>query len=181
MEKEEKKAVADEKKEERKIPYVGCVRVGNFKVWKSRVRERKSDVIHISDMDGTWGVKIPQNYLSFKVIESCYKDGEEDYLMTMFANMNFVSAIANGFYQRGVAMVGHAYLRPELLQEGYAPQKGPSHADMMDEVKRTCEGFLKWYAGTLKTDKANASSGGAQADVNDEVADMAGEILSHED
>ena len=122
--------------EERKIPYIGVARVGDFKLWKARVRERKSDVLHISDMDGTWGVKIPQTYLSFTMIEEAYKDGNDEFLKTCLANMNFVTAITNGFYQQGVAMVGHAYLKPELLREDYKPETGPGHADLLDEAKK---------------------------------------------
>lgn len=163
--------------EERKIPYVGCARVGNFKLWKSRVRERKTDVLHISDMDGTWAVKIPQTYLAFPMIEEAYKEGNDEYLHTVISNMNFVCAIANGFYQRGVAMVGHAYLKPELLQEGYHPEEGPGYADMMDEAKKICDGFLKWYGEVQQMQKEQADRNSAEIDAADEAADAAAKIL----
>ena len=167
--------------EERKIPYVGCVRIGNFKLWKSRQRKKEKidiDVLNISDLDGTWSVKIPQTYLAYPMIEQCYKEGNDEFLHTYIANVNFVSAIANGFYQRGVAMVGHAYLKPELLQEDYKPETGPSHADMMDEAKKICEGFLEWYDEVMKERKAAAAKDGEKALEEDEMADKAAEILA---
>ena len=164
--------------EERKIPYVGFARVGNFKLWKSRVKDRKSDVLHISDMDGTWGVKVPQSYLAFPMIEEAYKEGNDEYLHTVISNMNFVCAIGNGFYQRGVAMVGHAYLKPELLREDYKPEQGPGHADMMDEAKKISEGFLKWYEDVQKMERANAERDGAEADAAEAAADVAAQVLA---
>ena len=166
--------------EERKIPYIGVARVGNFKLWKARVRERKSDVLHISDMDGTWGVKIPQTYLSFTMIEEAYKEGNDEFLKTCLANMNFVTAITNGFYQQGVAMVGHAYLKPELLREDYKPETGPGHADLLDEAKKVCEGFLKWYEDVQAMQKEQAAQTGDIL-AGDDAADAAAKLLGEEE
>ena len=166
--------------EERKIPYIGVARVGNFKLWKARVRERKSDVLHISDMDGTWGVKIPQTYLSFTMIEEAYKEGNDEFLKTCLANMNFVTAITNGFYQQGVAMVGHAYMKPELLREDYKPETGPGHADLLDEAKKVCEGFLKWYDEVQQMQKEQAAQTGDIL-AGDDAADEAAKLLSEEE
>lgn len=163
---------------------MGCVRIGNFKIGKAKERKKGKvdvDTIRISDMAGTWAVKIPQTYLAYPMIEQCYKEGNEEFLHTIISNMNFVCAIANGFYQRGVAMVGHAYLKPELLQEGYRPETGPGHADLMDEVKKICEGFLKWYADVQKMQQENAAKEGASADEAEDAAEIAAQVLSMEE
>lgn len=163
--------------EERKIPYVGCVRVGNFKLWKSRVKDRKSDVLHISDLDGTWAVKIPQTYLAFTMIEQCYQANQLEFIQTYLANVNFVSAISNGFYQRAVAMVGHVYMMPELLEKGYKPENGPGHKDLMDETRKICEGFLKWYDEAKREEKEREQQAGDVLSA-DEAADAAAQALA---
>jgi hypothetical protein len=170
--------------EERKIPFVGCVRVGNFKIWKAKQRKKGNidvDIIRISDLEGNWSVKIPQTYLAYPMIEQCFKEGNEEFLHTYIANMNLVSAIANGFYQRGVAMVGHIYMLPELLREDYKPAEGPGHADMLDEVRHICEDFLQWYNGVMKEDQARAEQDGGKSLEEDAMADKAAEILGKEE
>lgn len=167
--------------EERKIPYVGCVRIGNIKLWKAKQRKKGKiaiDVLNISDLDGTWSVKIPQTYLAYPMIEAAYKEGNDEFLHLVIANMNFVCAIANGFYQRGVAMVGHCYMKPELLQEGYKPETGPGHADLLDEAKKISEGFLQWYAEVQQMQQEHAGKVGDTAIEEDEMADKAAEILA---
>lgn len=156
--------------EERKIPYNRYVRIGDFKIWKSRIQLSVNDVstpeerteagrkgkkirltqkfievIVVSDMQGLWSVKIPQTYLAYPMIEQCYADGNEDFLHTFLANINFVSAISNGFYQRGVALCGHCYMHPDILREGYKPENGPGHDDLMAEAKKVRDEFLHWY------------------------------------
>lgn len=168
--------------EERKIPYVGCVRIGNFKLWKAKEHKKGKvdlDVLRISDLEGTWSVKIPQTYLAYPMIEAAYAEGNDEFLHTYIANVNFVTAISNGFYQRGVAMVGHAYLKPELLQEGYKPETGPGHADLLDEAKKICDGFLAWYADAQKMQQGQASNDGDKSLEDDEMADKAADILAN--
>ena len=168
--------------EERKIPYVGCVRIGNFKLWKAKQRKKGKidvDIIRISDLEGTWSVKIPQMYLAYAMIEQAYKEGNDEFLHTVISNMNFVCAIANGFYQRGVAMVGHCYMKPELLQDGYNPEEGPGHADLLDEAKKISDGFLEWYADVQHILHEQAGKDDGKSLEEDEMADKAAEILAN--
>lgn len=165
--------------EKRKIPYVGHVRIGNFKIWKSRmrltvndvstpeeraeasrkgkkikVRQKDVDVLNISDLQGTWSVKIPPTYLAYPMIEQCYAEGNDEFLHTYLANINFVTAISNGFYQRGVALVGHIYMNPEILRDGWKPEKGPGHDDLMNEAKKVRDEFLHWYDIAMEQERA---------------------------
>lgn len=172
----------EKKNEGRVIPTVGHVRIGNFKLWKSINGADGVQTMIISDLSGSWSVQIPSTYLAYPMIEKCYMEGEEEFLHTYIANIDLVSAIANGFYQRGVAMVGHCYLKPELLREGYKPETGPGHEDLMDEARKICDGFLKWYEGVLKDEEARKAAETAKgADENDDMAEKAAEILAEPD
>ena len=81
--------------EERKIPFVGCVRVGNFKIWKAKQRKKGNidvDIIRISDLEGNWSVKIPQTYLAYPMIEQCFKEGR----MVMMEQVHHIKPLAEG-------------------------------------------------------------------------------------
>lgn len=165
----------------RMLPTEGYARVGNFKLWKSVNASDGVSTIVISDMSGSWSVQVPQTYLAYPMIEQLYSEGNEEMLHTYIANVNFVSAIFNGYYQRAVSMVGHCYMKPELLREGYSPADGPGHGDLLDEAGKIRDGFLEWCEGVLKEERAREARTGVNAIDEDEMADKAAEILSKEE
>ena len=158
------------------IPFGKSVRVGNFKLWRSRIvleflptrdmlkeedkvrldkgeiklkKQKESiEAINISNLDESWMVRIPQTYEMFVMISQCYewymsddekaKQRGEDFLTTVFGNMQFVSSITNGYYQEGCFMVAAAYSDPTLLSD---KKKFKAFKDEADGVMKR---YLKW-------------------------------------
>lgn len=163
-------------KELAKIPFSKPARIGNFKIWRSRISlefmptrdmlseedqirldkgqiklsKQKEDIeaINISNLEGTWMIRIPETYEMFIMLMQSYgwymSDNEEakkrgeDYLTTVFSNMLWVSNITNGYYHEGVFMVGGAYADPTLLSD---KKKFKSFKDTADRVIKD---YLSW-------------------------------------
>jgi predicted small secreted protein len=134
------------------IPFVKPARVGNFKIWRSKIEldvmpditeeqkklieEKKGKVkrqkvaieaINISNLDGSWMIRIPETFEMFSMLTAVYdglysdntdiKERSRDYLSTVFTNMMYASSITNGYYHQGLFMVGAAYTDPTLLSD----------------------------------------------------------------
>lgn len=156
-----------------KIPFGKAARIGNFKIWRSRVeqqftpqlseeqkemikegkarpKKQKADIeaINVSNLDGTWMIRIPQTYEMFGMITCCYQWSQsrnpEDrergvsFLSTALSNMIFCSTICNGFYHQALKMIATAYAHPSLLSD--KKQRKDFDKEAKDLIKR----FLDW-------------------------------------
>ena len=129
----------------RKIPFVKPARVGNYKLWRSRVTvgkgKDKDDIeqICVSDLEGVWQVRIPSTNVMFSAISGLYADESlAPSLSTVFANMLMVSTIPNGYFHRAVQMCESVYFNPDLLR------KRKERKAFVKEAKRLVEDFLRW-------------------------------------
>lgn len=132
---------------ERKIPFIKPVRVGNYKVWRTKVTVGKGkdrydvEQVCISDLEGVWQVRIPETNVMFSTIAGLYADESlTPSLNTIFANMLIVSTIPNGYFHRAVQMCESVYFNPDLLR------KRKERKDLVKEAKKLAEDFLGWYA-----------------------------------
>ena len=170
------------------IPFGRPARVGNFRLWKSAyvVGKGKSktsvECINVSNLDGTWLIRIPQNFEMFGMLTIAYQwskseDAEErrrgeDFIRTAFSNMAYVSMICNGFFHHGVEMVTAAYANPSLLQDTDDGKK------FLLDVKDTVERFLVWRN---EYNKHAAENEPTEQDLHqEEIAEEATKILLDE-
>lgn len=74
------------------IPFVKAVRVGNYKLWRSK---KDMEFIHVSNLDGSWKVQIPSTSNMFGFISQQYatidKELRENFLGMVFTNMLNIS------------------------------------------------------------------------------------------
>lgn len=94
----------------RSIPFVKPARVGNYKLWRSRSVIPAShgdgsgkkggvgiETINVSNLDGSWSVRIPQSSGMYSVITVAYAEGStrDVFLKGIFGNMMSVCLIEN--------------------------------------------------------------------------------------
>lgn len=168
------------------IPFGRPARMGNFRLWKTLTVVGKGkaktnvECINVSDLDGTWLVRIPQTYEMFGMLTVAYQwsqseDMEErrrgnGFIRTAISNMFYVSSVCNGFFHHGIEMVAAAYANPTLLQD---TKEGQSFkADAKDSIER----FLVWRKEYEKHVKENEPT---EQDLHQEdIAEEAMEILN---
>ena len=168
------------------IPFGKAVRVGNFKIWRSKFvicsgRDKSEiETVNVSTIDGTWYVRIPSTYEMFGMVVTAYqwynsddsneKERGKDYLFTVFTNMMFVSSVCNGFYHHGVQMVNSIYSFPDVLRD----------KKKFNSLKKEAEGvimrFLDWRKDYEKF--LNTIDDQEKLLRQDDVADNAMEILN---
>lgn len=168
------------------IPSGRPARMGNFRLWKTLtvVGKGKSktnvECINVSDLDGTWLVRIPQTYEMFGMLTVAYQwsqseDMEErrrgnGFIRTAISNMFYVSSVCNGFFHHGIEMVAAAYANPTLLKD---TKEGQS---FMADAKDSIERFLVWRKEYEKHVKENEPT---EQDLHQEdIAEEAMEILN---
>lgn len=141
-----------------KIPFVRPARVGNFKIWRSRFGldagkgkgKENIECIYVSNLDGSWMVRIPATWEMFSILTMTYNDYTSDdevvksrgeiVLRTLLSNMNYATAIGNGFFQRALELIVTAYAHPSLLEKKH--RKG-----LVSDAKTLIKKFIKWRNG----------------------------------
>lgn len=171
------------------IPFGRPARMGNFRLWKTLTVVGKGkaktnvECINVSDLDGTWLVRIPQTYEMFGMLTVAYQwsqseDMEErrrgnGFIRTAISNMFYVSSVCNGFFHHGIEMVAAAYANPTLLQD---TKEGKS---FMEDAKDSVARFLKWREEYEKHVKEQEPT---EQDLHqEEIAEEAMEILNGDD
>lgn len=169
-----------------KIPFYRAVRVGNFKLWRSRIKMKTSDgkmsseCLSVSTLGGEWMVRIPDTWEMFGQITAAYNDTLSDdqetkavgesLLSTLCSNMLYVSCTANGYYLQGVKMLTAAFYNPDILRDKKLLKT------MKQDVKALIEQFLAWRK---KYDEAiEKLQPTEEEDHRDDLADKAVEILT---
>lgn len=74
------------------IPFVKAVRVGNYKLWRTK---RDIEYVNVSNLDGSWKVQIPSTAQMFGFICQQYatvdKEMREQFLGMVFTNMQNIT------------------------------------------------------------------------------------------
>lgn len=135
------------------IPFGKPVRVGNFKLWRSRMnvgtgRNKFSiEQVNVSSLDEAWQVKIPATVNMFSMIRDLYSEsvgGENPdvrraQLSDILANMMYVSVIPNGYFHEAVRLCATAYANPSVLDES-----DEGHGTFLGSLKAVAKGFSEW-------------------------------------
>lgn len=171
------------------IPFGRPARIGNFRLWKSSVVVGKGksktniECINVSDLDGTWLVRIPQTYEMFSMLTVSYQWSKSEnveerrrgvgFIRAALSNMFYVSSVCNGFFHHGIEMIAAAYSNPTLLQD---TKEGKS---FMEDAKDSVARFLKWREEYEKHVKEQEPT---EQDLHqEEIAEDAMKILSGDD
>ena len=156
-----------EEKRPREIPFVKPVRIGNFKMWRTKVRLNKKEIIEaivITNLEGTWKVQIPQTYLMFRALSDLYATEDLNDLNILFSfvsNFNFCTQISHGSFQNFLILAVYGYMHPEVLNSGYEPEdkKFLSCDEFMHRVKSCVEEYKLFVEKQNKlTSKEEASN-----------------------
>lgn len=143
------------------IPYNKAVRVGNFKVWRSKYvvasgKEKTSvDCLHVSNLDGSWMTRIPSTEAMFGYICRQYavfdENIREQMLSVVFGNMIKVclipSAALHDAFSFLVEMMAFPYnllsekemekrMKGNMKLLGVDKQKAKEHISKMIELRR---------------------------------------------
>lgn len=171
------------------FPFGQTERVGNFKLWRGKYKVKTADgsteidCVHVSDLAGSWAVRIPATYEMYGIITSTFSDYKSDdadlkrraqgILLTVFGNMMFASVVGNGYFQRGIEMLAMIYANPSVLSK-----KDDVHKDFMKDVENTVKDFLEWREDYDRKVSENEPS---EEDMHrDDLADQAADIISKE-
>ena len=189
----------ENKEEKRVIPFTKPVRIGNFKLWRSRFRmsitpteadrervfkesggkkkavSRSFDIeqLNVSELDGGWQIKIPATYEMFGMISQMYADGDDARIASILGNMMYVSAVGNGFFQRAVNICSMLYANPDTLKED-----NPQHKDLVDDVHNLIGRFLDWRK--LYDERMKENEPTEDDDRHEEMAEKAMDVLNNE-
>lgn len=147
-------AIQSQQAGQKGIPFGRPARIGNFRLWKSVVAIGKGkakngiECINVSNLDGTWLVRIPQTFEMFGMLTVAYQWANSEnteerrrgdgFIRTALSNMAYVSMVCNGFFHHGVEMIAAAYANPSLLQD---IEEGKN---FIEDAKGTVERFLAW-------------------------------------
>lgn len=141
----------------RKIPFIKPARVGNYKVWRTKVTAGKGkdkldiEQICVSDLEGLWQTKVPQTSECFAMLTELYADERNNgALSSIFTNMLAMSSIYNGYFHRAVQMCMSVYFNPDLLRNK------KERKDLIKEAKRLADDFLQWREAYDAQAKENA-------------------------
>lgn len=166
------------------IPFVKPVRVGNFKLWRSRhnIEKQKDgaaiECLCVSNLDGSWLVRIPATWEMFSIITETYADytSEDEetksrgdiVLRTLLSNMNYATGIGNGFFHRALEMIVTAYAHPSLLEKKW-------RNGMVKDAKTLIKEYLAWR-GDYDLHKEEGYND--EQERKDELASQASDVLS---
>lgn len=156
--------------EARKIPYGKPAQFGNYRIWRGKYPVGKGkdkdfiDQINVSNLDGTWQVKVPATMEMYAILTELYADeGKREILAEYINNMAFVTITGNGYFQRAVELVAIAYANPSLLTK-----KDKQHKPFVKNAEALIKAFLEWrkvYDERVKLDEPTE-----QDDKQDEIA-----------
>lgn len=126
------------------IPMVKAVRIGNYKLWRTKFPVGKGrdkadiDCINVSNLDGSWSVRIPSTMLMYGTVCNGYATADEErrnnFLGMLFTNMynictNASEGLHDGFFFLTEMMTFPYLLLPEKEMKRRM-EKGFEHAGM---------------------------------------------------
>lgn len=192
------------------IPFGKAVRVGNFKLWRGNYvmaggKDRTSiECVHVSNVDGSWMVRIPSTSQMYSTIMNGYATVEEtlreNFLGMLFTNMYNVCAIPSealhdAFYFLTEMMTFPYLLLPEKEMEkrmkenmkklGIDKSRAKDHVSKMMEyrkglyelIERKKSAFIDDYERQQAERMAKEPEAEKQLD-SDAIAEQAVDILN---
>lgn len=214
------------------IPFVKPVRVGNYKVWRSRfkvslkpseeqrrkIREESGgrmkavgesydvEQINVSNLDGSWSVRIPETSMMFATVQDAFIAGgetREQFLGMLFTNFQNITLTPSPALQDALFFLTEMMTYPYLLlsedemvkrmsdglaKDGMDEEKAKAHiSEMVEYRKRLYElveekkaRYIEDYERQLAERRAKAPDEEKQMD-DDEMADKAFDILTKEE
>lgn len=123
--------------------------VGNYKV--SLYELQDVPVIDVSNIEGTWMVRIPVHFQMYGVLnrlllesqdeDSAVRERANDWLGMFFLNWQNVTGIPNGYYHQALVLLSGAYADPSLLKSSFFGRGKAFYSD----VKKLRQSFIKWH------------------------------------
>lgn len=189
------------------IPFGKAVRVGNFKLWRGRYNMSGANIecLHVSNLDGSWMVRIPATTTMFSTIMNGYattdEEGRNNFLGMLFTNMANVSLISSealhdAFFFLTEMMTFPYMLLPEKemvkRMKDVMKKVGKDKKDAEEHIRKMCEyrkglyelierkkeRFIEDYERQQAEAMANEPS---EEDLRrDELAEQAMEVLNEE-
>lgn len=110
-----------EAKEKTTIPFVKAVRVGNYKVWRGKyvLGQVKIDCLHISNLDGSWMMRIPATMSLYGVICDGYATEDEklreQFLGMIFKNIYTIGTSASEALHDAFSILSEMFIFPYLF------------------------------------------------------------------
>lgn len=113
-----------EKKEKNTIPFVKAERVGNFKLWRSKYSLQSGkdktmvDCLHISNLDGSWMIRIPSTMTLYGTICQGFELPEKqrnEFLGMMFGNIYAIGTSSNEAIHYGFNILFEMMSFPYLM------------------------------------------------------------------
>lgn len=215
------------------IPFGKAMRVGNYKIWRSRtsvsympteeqrkkVREESGgtkkavpakfeiDVLNVSNLDGTWSVKIPSTINMYANILLAFDEEEkrrDEFLTMLFGNMLSVCTVSNPYVHDAFNFLMSIMQNPYMLlsekemvkkfKEGfkkagekdkkkidaYIEQMCKMRTQLYEMVEKKKADFIADYEADLE--RARQREEKAQEDLkHDELAEQANDILNEKE
>ena len=179
---------AMDKGKDMQIPYVKPVRIGNFKMWRSRYRIDKGDktgldCINVSTMDGAWMVRVPSTSAMYATFTSAWNTADEDirqqFLGMLTTNMYNISSINSEALHDAFF-----FLQEEI---GGDKDKFEKHIEKMCEYRRKLyelieqkkARFIAEYERQIAERRAKEEDADKQLR-QDEIAEQAMEMLGND-
>ncbi len=110
-----------EAKEKMTIPFVKAVRVGNYKLWRGKyvMGQVKIDCLHVSNLDGSWMMRIPATMSLYGVICTGYAMEDEmqreDFLGLIFKNLYTIGTSASESLHYASSILYEMFIFPYLF------------------------------------------------------------------
>ena len=215
------------------IPFGKAMRVGNYKIWRSRTsvsympteqqREKiriesggkkkavpakfEIDVLNVSNLDGTWSVKIPSTINMYANILLAFDEEEsrrDEFLTMLFGNMLSVCTVSNPYVHDAFNFIMSIMQNPYMLlsekemvkkfREGfkkagekdkkkidaYIEQMCKMRTQLYEMVEKKKADFIADYEAELEMAKRREEK--AQEDLrHDELAEQANDILNEKE
>lgn len=150
------------------------VRVGNYTA--SLYELGGVPVIEVSNLGGTWMVRIPVDFQMYGIVNRLLLEVEDedyavssnakDWLSLFFMNWQNATGIPNGYYHQAITMLTMAYADPSLLKKSFFGRGGKFYSD----VERLRKQFLKWSKSSDRITEENEKGYDVQRDISAEIA-----------
>ena len=196
--------MAQKENNELLIPFVKAVRVGNYKMWRTK---KDIEYIHVSNLDGSWKVQIPSTSQMFGFISSQYatidKDLRENFLGMVFTNMLNITLTPSPALHDSLMFLTEMMSFPYLLlpekemvkrmkdgfkRDGFDKKKGEEHIKNMvdyrqklyDLIENKKARFIEDYERQQAERRASVADE-EKAMQQSELAEQAMEVINNEE
>lgn len=135
--------------EKKSIPFTRAVRVGNYKIWRSRFYLGKKkegmsvECLNVSNLDGTWMTRVASTSSMYGLILQAYGEDAEKVLLGILSNMMQVCTSSSPYLHDAFFILTQMMTYPYMLL---------SEQDMADKMR---EGFNALGGGDTEKNEAH--------------------------